>query len=110
MNAHNENLADKRRVLIFTVLALALAAVASALRLLCLFFQGAHPSLQLRENIVDPEHIVLGGSQTALGLRFLEAEAGNARGIFKDPAALIALVKSGVVKIPTALEAMILKV
>lgn len=38
MNAHNENLADKRRILIFTVLALALAAVASALRLLCLFF------------------------------------------------------------------------
>ena len=61
------------------------------LSLLALFFQRAHPGLQLPQNVPQPLQVLRRSGQPALGLVFAVAVFGNAAGFFKDLPALAAL-------------------
>ena len=56
-----------------------------------LLFQGADLQLQLLDLVVDAQEIVLGLLQLPLGLLLPVAEAGDARGLFKDLATVSGL-------------------
>ena len=59
--------------------------------LFALFFQRAHPGLQLAQDIPQAFQIFGGGGKAALGLVFAVAVFGNAAGFLKDLPALAAL-------------------
>ena len=59
--------------------------------LVVLFFQRAHPGLQLAQDIPQAFQILGGGGKAALGLVFAVAVFGNAAGFLKDLPALAAL-------------------
>ena len=53
-----------------------------------LFAQRFHPSLQFREDVPEPEHVLLGGIQTALSFAPAVAVFGDARCLLEDLPAL----------------------